>query len=202
MHTLSKLIHATPLYLTYRSEVQPEDLAAVHRLVESAGVFSPTEVAVAVELVEERLAYGTESGYHFIFVEEVNCLIGYACYGPVPLTAASFDLYWIVVDKAVQGRRVGKELLRRVEEKIAQLGGRQVYIETSSRSCYAPARNFYLSCGYRQAAVLKDFYAPGDDKVIYGKVLSVTEGTVNDVSLATAPSRRELKPHPTTPQPR
>ena len=53
---------------------------------------------------------------------------------------------------------------------------RQVYIETSNREQYAPTRGFYLRCGYRQEALLKDFYAVGDDKVIYGKVLERGEG--------------------------
>jgi len=46
-----------------------------------------------------------------------------------------------------------------------------VYIETSNRHHYAPTRGFYLRCGYTQEALLKDFYASGDDKVIYVKKL-------------------------------
>ena len=42
------------------------------------------------------------------------------------------------------------------------------------RPPYAPTRGFYLRCGYYQAALLKDFYAPGDDKVIYAKDVGAT----------------------------
>ncbi|MEN6458013.1 MAG: GNAT family N-acetyltransferase [Thermoguttaceae bacterium] len=150
-----------------RCEVRPEDRQAVRRLVESTGVFSPVEVDVAVELVDERLNKGPESGYHFVFADDGGRAVGYTCYGPIALTAASFDLYWIAVDKSLQGRKIGRLLLDRTKDLIRQMGGRHVYIETSNREQYAPTRGFYLRCGCRQEALLKDFYASGDDKVIY-----------------------------------
>ncbi|MBL8851541.1 MAG: hypothetical protein JNG89_17790, partial [Planctomycetaceae bacterium] len=57
------------------------------------------------------------------------------------------------------------------ERLIAKRGGRRVYAETSGREQYAPTRAFYERCGYQREATLKDFYAPGDDKVVYGKVV-------------------------------
>ncbi|MCE5269139.1 MAG: GNAT family N-acetyltransferase [Planctomycetaceae bacterium] len=158
-----------PIELRY--DVRPEDREAVRRLVQSTGVFSPVEIDVAVELVDERLAKGLESGYHFVFAHQGDGTVGYTCYGPIPLTVASFDLYWIAVDKALHGRKIGRALLEKSESLIREIGGRQVYIETSNRDQYAATRGFYLRCGYRQAALFKDFYAPGDDKVIYVKEL-------------------------------
>jgi D-alanine-D-alanine ligase len=161
-------------HLHLRYEVRPDDLDTVRRLVESTGVFSPVEADVAVELVEDRLKLGAKSEYHFVFADEGDRTVGYTCYGPIPLTTGSFDLYWIVVDKAAHGRKIGQMLLKRTEELIAKAGGRLVYIETSNRHHYAPTRGFYLRCSYTQAALLQDFYAPGDDKVIYVK--KVDEG--------------------------
>jgi ribosomal protein S18 acetylase RimI-like enzyme len=156
---------------TYRFEVHAPDCRRVRELVESTGFFHPPEVDVAEELVQERLTRGPSSGYHFVFAEREGRTMGYACYGPIAVTSGSYDLYWIAVDKACQGQGLGRALLDKVEELIREEGGRQVYIETSDRSDYAPTRGFYLRCGYRQEAVLKDFYAPGDDKVIYVKTL-------------------------------
>jgi D-alanine-D-alanine ligase len=158
----------------FRYEVRPEDLALVRTLVESTGVFSPIEVEVAVELVEDRLKRGTRSDYEFVFAEIGGHSVGYTCYGPIALTAGSYDLYWIAVDKTCQGRKIGQVLMARTEELIRDAGGQQVYIETSNRPPYAPTRGFYLRCGYYQAALLKDFYAPGDDKVIYAKEVGAT----------------------------
>ena len=158
-----------PLELRY--DVRPDDRETVRRLVASTGVFSPVEIDVAVELADDRLKRGRQSDYHFVFADLHGRTVGYTCYGPIALTAASFDLYWIAVDKAMHGRRVGRVLLERTEELIRAAGGLQVYIETSNRHHYTPTRGFYLRCGYQQEALLKDFYAPGDDKVIYVKGL-------------------------------
>lgn len=156
----------------FRYEVRPDDREAVRRLVESTGVFSAVEVDVAVELVDDRLNRGPQSDYHFVFADQDGRAVGYTCYGPIALTAASYDLYWIAVDKAMHGRKIGRVLLERTEELIREAGGRQVYAETSNREQYAPTRGFYLRCGYRQEALLANFYAIGDDKVIFAKVVA------------------------------
>jgi D-alanine-D-alanine ligase len=162
------MTHSSP---EFRYEVHPDDRQSVRRLVQSTGVFSPVEIDVAVELVDDRLKHGDRSEYRFLFAEQDGRTVGYTCYGPIALTAASFDLYWIAVDKALHGRKLGQLLLQRTEELVRAAGGTRLYIETSNRHQYAPTRGFYLRCGYAQDALLKDFYAPGDDKVIYAKAL-------------------------------
>jgi ribosomal protein S18 acetylase RimI-like enzyme len=157
--------------ITFRCEVRADDHDAVRRLVDSTGVFSDVEIDVAVELIDDRIKRGAQSDYFFVFAEQDGRAVGYTCYGRIPLTTSSFDLYWIAVDKAMHGRKIGRALLEQTEELIRQSAGRQVYIETSNRGQYAPTRGFYLRCGYRQEALLKNFYADGDDKVIYAKEL-------------------------------
>lgn len=158
-----------PTAIAFRLEVRPDDRERVRAIVASTGVFSPVEIEVAVELVDERQAKGPASGYHFAFAQRDGATLGYTCYGPIPLTASSYDLYWIAVDKTCQGQKIGQLLLAKTEELILDAGGRHIYIETSNRAQYAPTREFYKRCGYRQEALLKDFYSPGDDKAIYVK---------------------------------
>jgi phosphoribosylformimino-5-aminoimidazole carboxamide ribonucleotide (ProFAR) isomerase len=61
--------------------------------------------------------------------------------------------------------------MQRTEIIISDLGGKRIYVETSSRHQYQPTHGFYESCGYRTEAVLKDFYTEGDSKIIYVKTL-------------------------------
>jgi ribosomal protein S18 acetylase RimI-like enzyme len=42
-------------------------------------------------------------------------------------------------------------------------------IETSSLPHYGLTRKFYLKHGYEQTAILKDYYADGDDMVVFRK---------------------------------
>jgi len=157
--------------LTFRQEICPEDAERVRRLVEITGFFTPEEVEVAAELVDERQAKGDSSGYHFMIAEHYGRVIGYTCYGPIPCTQSSYDIYWIAVHPDYQSRGVGRQLLKVTERKIKNGGGVRVYVDTSQRIQYASTRAFYERCGYELESILPDFYAQGDGKVIYCKQL-------------------------------
>jgi ribosomal protein S18 acetylase RimI-like enzyme len=155
----------------YRSRPRPADLPALRRLVAETGVFYPAERRIALELLEERLRRGAGSGYEFFFAEQAGRLVGYCAWGNVPLTAQSYDLYWIAVTPAAQGQGIGRALMTLAEGAVARRGGGGLYIETSSRAAYARTRRFYRDAGYRQVARLPDFYAPGDHKVVFCKAI-------------------------------
>jgi ribosomal protein S18 acetylase RimI-like enzyme len=71
-----------------------------------------------------------------------------------------------------QGRGLGRKLLSMCESLIQEKGGRQIYMDTSARAQYEPTRRLYDAQGYRQAAYLPDYYAPGDAKIIFEKVIA------------------------------
>jgi GNAT superfamily N-acetyltransferase len=155
--------------LTFRTELTPDDRAHIRAMVESTEVFNAVELDCAVELADERLEEGPASGYHFVFAELEGRVVGYACYGPIALTVGSYDLYWIAVDKSAQGLGLGRKIMDKVAEIIRGEGGRNIYIETSTRPHYEATRTFYERCGCALVATLADFYASGDGKAIYCK---------------------------------
>ena len=164
-HYLKERLHGVKL----RYQVKTQDAERIGRLVEITGFFNPAEVDVAIELVNERLAKGAASGYHFVMAEQYGRLAGYTCYGPVPATTSSYDLYWIAVHPDLRRRRLGVALLKETEKLIKKAGGRRIYVDTSMRVQYASTRAFYETCGYRLESVLEDFYAPGEAKAVYCK---------------------------------
>lgn len=155
----------------FRTSPRQSDLAAVRSLASAVGVFTKAEQRIAVELLEERLRAGRKSGYFFTFAEFDGVLVGYSAWGPIPMTTASYDLYWIVVDPAHQGSGLGRRLLELTEQAVQERGGGRLYIETSSRPHYRRTRRFYRQAGYRQVARLEDFYAPGDHKIMFCKAV-------------------------------
>ena len=155
--------------LRFRREVIPEDPRRVESIVRSSGFFREDEIGVAVELVDETLLKGPGSGYEFIFAETGGITAAYSCFGLIPCTLHSFDLYWIATHRDQMNRGIGRRLLRETESAIWSLGGEAIYVETSSRELYAPTRAFYLNNGYAEKARFEDFYDRGDDKVVYVK---------------------------------
>lgn len=160
--------------MALRTTPRNSDAAAVLAVVKATGYFSPDEEAIAVELVEEALEKGVASGYEFLFADapgESGELLGYTCYGPIPGTQSSVDLYWIAVTPGQQGQGLGAQLLEQTEQACRAQGATRMYADTSGRADYAPTRTFYERVGYQAEAVLKDYFAPGDDKVIFSKSL-------------------------------
>ena len=158
--------------MNLRSIPRDSDPAAVLAVVKATGFFSGEEEAIAVELVEEALAKGPSSGYHFLFADasgQPGEILGYTCFGPIPGTQSSYDLYWIAVTPTGQGKGLGRRLLLATEEAARHIGATQMYADTSGQEKYAPTRAFYTRMGYQAEAVLRDYFAPGDDKILFSK---------------------------------
>ena len=151
------------------------DRSGVFRILENAGNFTPEEVATALELIDEWLELGEHSGYLTYVLESQgegdSEVLGYVCFGPTPLTDATYDLYWIAVDKSKHRGGVGKRLLKFAEEEIARRGGRMMLVETSSQETYGATIQFYEKTGYEMVGKIKEYYKPGDDKLIFLKKL-------------------------------
>jgi ribosomal protein S18 acetylase RimI-like enzyme len=109
--------------------------------------------------------------YEFIGAFDGDDLIGYACFGATPATDRTYDLYWIAVHPRAQRGGAGAALMTEVERQLDERRARLVVIETSSRDDYAPTRRFYHKRGYGEAARVRDFYSPGDDRVVLSKRL-------------------------------
>jgi ribosomal protein S18 acetylase RimI-like enzyme len=155
--------------------IELPDRSRIEEMVVSSGKFNQEEIATALELVDEALEKGEESGY-MIKVLEVGkghpTVRGYVCYGPTPLTQGVYDLYWIVIDPAVHGKGFGRHLIEYVEEDIMKCRGRMLLIETSSQESYGATIRFYKKAGYKLVARIKNFYRIGDDKLVFLKELT------------------------------
>ena len=155
----------------YRYVLKPLDKKFIRDILESTAMFYDYEVKIALEILDEYYLKEELSGYYFILAENEGKVIGYINYGPVPCTQTSWDIYWIAVRKDIAGRGIGSELLKQAEEHIRKMKGKNIWVETSARTDYKPTRSFYQKMKYSIAAELKDFYAPGDHKVIFHKPL-------------------------------
>jgi GNAT superfamily N-acetyltransferase len=155
--------------LTFRTTPEIRDIISIREIVESTKFFYDHEIEIAVELIEERLNRGEETGYYFVFAELDGVTVAYSCYGPIEMSKTSFDLYWIATHNDYRGKGIGKKLLDETFRAARNMGCRIIIAETSGLPHYAPTRAFYATTGFDLEARLKDFYDIGDDKVFYTK---------------------------------
>ncbi|HWN71435.1 MAG TPA: GNAT family N-acetyltransferase [Haliangium sp.] len=155
--------------------VSAEDRRGLEAVLRSDTTFRVDEIAVALELVDA--AIGRTDDYRVLVAAHagvpglVDDVAGYLCYGPTPMTAATYDLYWIVIHRAARGRGLAGALLAEMERELAQRQATAVRVETSEQESHGAARRLYARHGYPEVARLDDFYGPGDALVLYYKRL-------------------------------
>jgi ribosomal protein S18 acetylase RimI-like enzyme len=167
------------------------DRSRVHEILVATEAFADEEIAVALELFDSVDHDLTSSGargrpfapsdrgdadYEFVGARDAEgTLLGYACVGPTPSTDGTYDLYWLAVHPVAQGRGAGRQLVAFMAQQLEARGARMLVAETSSRADYARTREFYKRAGFVEAARVRDFYAPADDRIIYTTRLTARE---------------------------
>jgi GNAT superfamily N-acetyltransferase len=150
------------------------DRARIEEITRAVGLFREDEILVALEVFDEAVRagpYGVAPGgdpYTAMGADIDGALAGWICWGPTPCTLGTFDLYWMAVDPAVQGTGIGTALIVEMERRLASVA-RLIVVETAGRLDYRATRRFYEARGYRAIATIPDFYAPGDDQVVFVK---------------------------------
>lgn len=158
--------------LRFRYYLKKDEDKVIRKITEETGFFNEEETNIAEELARDHIEQGaTKSGYSFVVAEINKKMIGYSCYGYITGTESSYDLYWIVVAKEESRKGYGKKIMKKTEERIKKIGGKNVYVETASKPQYEPTRQFYIKQNYKQIGVFPDFYAAGDAKITYCKTL-------------------------------
>lgn len=152
-----------------RHRVLPSDRGAVRGLLEAFGGFRQREIDTVEEQLRQHLAHGDSSPYRLAFVEKESRLAGYICFGPVEVTEGSWILHGIAIHPDFQRQGCGVQLLQYAEKRLASAAGSRLFAPVSSRPEFQPTRDFLVRANFSQEATLKDFYAPGEDQLVFVK---------------------------------
>ena len=151
----------------------PRDRTAVSSLVGSIENFNQAEVDCALELINIYLHDDNQTDYRIVVAEDpAPSVRAYACWGPVPLTRGTYDLYWIATHPESRGRGFAQALMSYVEDRVKEEKGRLLVVETSGKGSYTATVQFYQRLGYEEASRIEHFYDVGDDRIIFVKRLS------------------------------
>lgn len=158
------------------------DRPLIADLLGKLDAFTEDERAVALELVDHRLGDPASDDYRFILSlsvdEGAERLAGYLCYGRTPMTQSTYDLYWLGTSPDFARMGVARGLVASLEGELAREGGGLIRVETGSREGHGAAVHFYDAVGFARTATIVDFYAPGDDLIIFTKRVPA-EGAVD-----------------------
>lgn len=143
-----------------------EDTTALLALAEATGLFPPEGLQMMAEAYESN--HDADS---FWLTDDDDGPVGVAYCEPERMTDGTWNLQMILVHPNRQGQGRGTKLLQHVEQTVTQRNGRMLIIDTSGVPEFEQTRAFYKKCGYETEARIRDFYAAGDDKVVFRKVL-------------------------------
>lgn len=90
---------------------------------------------------------------------------------PEELTEGTWNMRALAVRPDLQGKGLGAAMVAAAEQRLKDKGQRILIVETSGTDDFALTRQFYAQNGYQEEARIREFWAEGDDKVIFRKAL-------------------------------
>ncbi len=151
--------------------ITPDDSATVSALAVAAGLFSANDIAFLDKMMADYFGGNRDDG-HVCLIDVADEPLGVVYYEPALATDRTWYLTMIGVRRDMQGQGRGAALLRHVEATLQASGQRVLLVETSGLPDFALTRKFYAKCGYEEEARVRDYYAVGDDMVLFRKVLN------------------------------
>ncbi|YAF94146.1 MAG: GNAT family N-acetyltransferase [Nodularia sp. CChRGM 3473] len=149
----------------------PDDTTALIAIADAIGLFQPNQLNSLSEMLVDYFGGNSDSDCFWI-TDDDDGPVGVAYCEPELMTNQTWNLQLIAIRPDRQGQGRGATLLRYVEQTLTARGGRMLLVETSGLPGFERTRAFYAKCGYEEEARIRDFYAAGDDKVMFRKVLS------------------------------
>lgn len=143
------------------------DLPPMKLILQDTELFPPDALD---QMIQPYLAGDDEQAHWLVCTTDSEEVIGFSFSRLEQFTEGTWNLLAIGFRAAYQGDGLGTRLIEAVEHALAD--ARMLMVETSSLDDFEATRRFYTNRGFTQEAVIRDYWAPGDDKVIFCKVLS------------------------------
>ena len=143
------------------------DIPSLKRVLDETGLF-PSQMLP--DMLSGFLS-GDESESVWLTAEENGNAIGFCFASPEALTEGTWNMLAIAVLPEKQGGGTGGAIVAALENHLAERGNRLLIVDTSGKSDFAQTREFYRKNDYYEEARIRDFWAAGDDKIVFRKAL-------------------------------
>lgn len=145
-----------------------EDIPALQIVLDQTGLF-PSELLP--DMMSDFLSH-EDSPSIWLTCETDGLAVGFCYATPEELTDGTWNMLAIAVHPSNQGGGYGGAIVQHLEAVLREHGHRVLIADTSGKDGFAQTREFYRKNGYVEEARIRDFWAAGDDKVIFWKLLS------------------------------
>jgi len=151
-----------------------EDVGQIRALALGNGMFAPDEMGGFDDGLSGYLSGAAEGHSWLVATDAGGRVAGAAYFAPEPFGDRVWNLYFLAADPSNHRRGAGSSLVTHVEQLLRAKGeesARVLIVETSSSAAYEGARAFYAGRGFDREAVIREFYGPGEDKIVFWKLL-------------------------------
>ncbi len=101
------------------------DREYIRAILDASRTFTAEEVAVALEVIDDAVSRPQSDDYTICCAEnDRGNVVGYICFGPIPMTDRCYDLYWICVDRERKKKGIGSSLILAMESDLMKRGAR------------------------------------------------------------------------------
>lgn len=147
---------------------QREDIAALQGVLDDTGLF-PGDMLP--DMVGGFLS-DAESPEIWLTCDTGGRPVGFCYAVPEDLAEGTWNMLAIAVLPTEQGKGCGGALVGHLEAALERRGHRILIADTSGTEAFARTRAFYRKHGYAEEARIRDFWAAGDDKIVFWKPLA------------------------------
>lgn len=149
---------------------KPDDTETIMNLAKAIGLFEEEELEELGDMLGGYFEDSLGEGHSWVVCDDGGVLgVGY--FAPEQYADGVYNLYFIAVHPKYQGKGYGTTIISYVEKTLKEKGQRLLLVETSGLPNFEMTRKFYRKQGYEEEARIRDFYKPGDDKIIFRKPL-------------------------------
>ena len=146
--------------------------ADVDEVVRVIGLHDSDDARTARRYFEESPSLSDDPRYgHIVCEDGGGQVVGVSGWGVDEEPADVYWLGWTYVNPWSEGRGVGRLLLAAVFDRVATLGGRRLFLDTSSLSKYDRAVRFYERNGFVRQGLLQGYYGPSEHKILMGRAI-------------------------------
>lgn len=144
-----------------------EDLPTLQHVLAETQLFPP-------DMLPDMIApfLGGTASDELWLTAEVDGQAAGLCYAAAePMTEGTWNMRAIAVHPACQGTGIGTGLTDHLEQSLRRTEQRLLIVDTSGLDDFRQTRAFYRRNGYTEEARIRDFWAAGDDKIVFRKAL-------------------------------